>query len=267
MAKMIDFKDYISELAVDLKNLDLEFIKKAEVVTAFNIDAKAFQSTQYKGEVQYLFKKHFFPDFDISRTAPTLNEAKVNALVKELKASNKSSFVRMMRYTPKGVGPGEVMMYFLVDDLTLGGGASAGLDLGSGGKGYEMKACDISKGYFVNFKIGGTVDITKPLAAAVAIKKEMLAEKVKLKPKATEIGKGDIEAIKRSNWGSRWEAEVERPYKKAAYDNYFKNHATLFTVNKTPAKAIGEIFIRNVKADQIELDSVTSGTIKPKIKF
>lgn len=264
---MKNFTEYLTELAVDLKNLDLEFIKKAEVVTAFNIDAKSFQDTKYKGEVQYLFKKHFFPDFDISKTASTLDEAKVNSLVRELKSMSKQSFLRMMRYTPKGVGPGEVMMYFLVDDLTLGGGASAGLDLGSGGKGYEMKACDISKGYFVNFKIGGTVDITKPLAAAVAIKKEMLAEKIKLKPKATEIGKGDIETIKKSKWGTRWEAEVEMPYKKAAYENYFKNHATLFTVNKVPAKNIGEIYIRNVQRDQIELDNVTSGTIKPKIKF
>ena len=249
--------------------MDLEFIKRAEVITAFNITGSDFQDTKYKAEIQYLFKKHFFPEFDLSKTVSTLDEAKVNSLIREIKQKYKSSFVRLLKYTPKGVGPGEVMMYFLVDDLTLGGGASAGLDLGSGGKGYEMKACDLTKaGYFQNFKIGGTVDITKPLAAAVAIKREMLDEKVKgLRGKATEIADGDMKIIKSSKWSTRWEAEVEKPYKDTAYNDYFKSHPVVFAINTTPKAKQGEIFVRQIRKDSIEIHQVTSGTIKPKIKY
>lgn len=266
---MKKFQEHITEVTKDLNSMDLSFIKRAEVITAFNITGNDFQSEKYKAEIQYLFKKHFFPEFDLTKTAKTLDEAKVNSLVRELRQKYKQSFLRLLKYTPKGVGPGEVMMYFLVDDLTLGGGASAGLDLGSGGKGYEMKACNLTQdGFFQDFKIGGTVDITKPLAAAVAIKREMLEEKVKgLRGKPTEIAKGDMAVIKSSNWSTRWEAEVEKPYKATVYNDYFKTHPVVFAINSTPKAMQGQIFVREIRKDSIEIHQVTSGTIKPKIRY
>jgi len=46
---MYKYNNNIKEL-----KMDFEFIKKAQRVTSFNLDAKDFQSLTYKKEIQYL---------------------------------------------------------------------------------------------------------------------------------------------------------------------------------------------------------------------
>ena len=67
---MLDFKHYqqLSE-EFDLNTMDLEFLKRAEKVTAFNITAKDFETLRYKAEIQHLFNKHFFPKFKLENTS------------------------------------------------------------------------------------------------------------------------------------------------------------------------------------------------------
>ena len=261
---MITFEQYLAEMTKDMDQLDLEFIKKAEVVTSFNITAKDYESTKNKAEIQYLFKKHFFPKFDLSSTMRSFNEGEFNRLVDQLKAMDKKKFQALLKYQPKGVGPGEVLMYFLVDDLYLGGGGSAGLDVTSGGAGYEVKAANLNKmGYFTGFKIGGTTNISNEIAAASRIKNE-LATELKLKGRETEINKTQIAAIKKSRLANEWINEVEVPYQKKAYQ-YFKGHDTIFLINENPKAIQGRAFVKKIAPADIELEVVTGGTIKPQI--
>lgn len=255
------FQEYILEASKNIQDLDIAFIKRAEVVTSFNVTSKDFESLKNKSEIQYLFKKHFFPDFNLDMTLKTFNDNQFNSLVNDLKSQNKQKFNQLLKYQPKGVGPGEVLMYFLVDDVQLGGGSSAGLDVVSGGKGYEVKAVNLTKeGYFADFKIGGTVNISAEMKAASDIKKQL-----GLPGRETEINKTQIKAIKASEYAKEWINNVEIPYQKKAY-SYFKGHDTIFIINSNPVSLVGQCFVKTISLQDIVLSNVTAGTIKPEIR-
>ena len=46
----------------------------------------------------------------------------LNKLIRELKGYGNATFERIYKYPMTGVGPGEIMLYFLLNDCTLGGG-------------------------------------------------------------------------------------------------------------------------------------------------
>ena len=259
---MKPFKQFLVEKNIEMNDLDMDFIRRAEVVTSFNVTAKDFQSVKNKNEVRFLFKKHFFPDFDLDKTVADLS-GDVNGLIKQLKSMSKTNFDKLFTYNIKGVGPGEVLLYFLVDDLVLGGGTSAGVDLVSGGKSYEMKAAQLSKeGYFYSFRLGATVNVSSIVTSAIAIAKEAGIST----SRDAEISKSAIASIKSGKLGKRWVDEVEKPFIEKAYDEYFKHHPVAFIINKIPASAHGEVYIKSVKKSDIVLEMVTQGKIRPMIK-
>ena len=50
--------------AVDISDLDANFLSRAQKVTSFNLRTRDFESLQYKAEIQHLFRTHFFPNFN-----------------------------------------------------------------------------------------------------------------------------------------------------------------------------------------------------------
>jgi len=261
--------NYMNEMAaVNVSDLDVEFLKRAQKITSFNLSPNDFISLKYKAEIQHLFRTHFFPDFDLDKTikgapkASTLNKA-----IQQLKKSNASQFKKLHAYNLKGVGPGEATLFFLLDDAHLGGGASAGADVVIKGAPYEVKAGDLSAGYFKNFKLGGTVPIDKMVTAGLRIRdmdpkiKSMATEK-------TGVAGSQINAILRDpKLRSMWKREVETPYIKAAH-GYLSKNPLILMINKTPSKMQGEVlYIGKPRLNQIALDVITQGTIKPKIKI
>ena len=63
------FKTFIQEMAaVNVADLNTEFISKAERVISFNLSPNNFTNLEFKNEIQYLIKKHYFPKFDLSKT-------------------------------------------------------------------------------------------------------------------------------------------------------------------------------------------------------
>lgn len=259
---MLDFKQYqqLSE-EFDLNTMDLEFLKRAEKVTAFNITAKDFETLRYKAEIQHLFNKHFFPKFKLENTLNVVDKNKLNQLIDRLKSEDMGAFKTMHSYPLKGVGPGEATLYFLLNNAHLGGGSSAGVDLIVGSKKYEVKAVTVGLDGFVrDFKLGGTVNLSSIISDAVKLKKQALPN---YKNADTEINKSQIEEIKKifpKEWG-----EIEKQYQEKAY-SYFKDHDVIFLNNKT--RKIGEIVaVKSVKKSDIELENITNGTAKPRIKI
>ena len=265
---MITFKEYLhekylEEAKIDMNKLNMDFIRKAEIITSFNIPTKEYEYTRYKSEIQFLFTKHFFPNFDVTSTLKTFKPGPFNNLVKNLKAENFAKFQSLFKYQPKGIGPGEILMYFLIDDVTLGGGSSAGLDITSGGKGYEVKAASLGKdGFFYGFKVGGTVNISGEIKAASNIKKSL-----GFSGRETEINKSQIQQIKKSRYANEWIERVEIPYTEKVSKQYFGNHDTIFLINESPKAQRGEAFVKKVKPTDVELEVVTGGTIKPRVKL
>ena len=66
---MKKFKGYLKEMAaIDASDLDSKFLQRAQKVTSFNLSPNDFTSLKYKGEIQFLFKTHFFPKFNLDKT-------------------------------------------------------------------------------------------------------------------------------------------------------------------------------------------------------
>lgn len=252
----------------NVADLDADFLKRAQKVTSFNLSPNDFTSLKYKSEIQHLFHIHFFPKFDLDKTIkgkPTID--KLNNAITKLKKEDLTKFKVLHNYNLKGVGPSEATLYFLLDEAHLGGGASAGMDIVVGSQGYEVKAGDISMGFFKNFKLGGTVDVSKMVSAGLKIRdmnpkiKQMATEK-------TGVSGKQIDAImKDRSLAPMWKKEVEGPYIKAAH-SYLSKNPLILMINKTPAAKMGECcYIGKPSLNQVALDVITQGTIKPKIKI
>ena len=128
------FRTFLKEMAaVNIADLNTEFLKRAQKVTSFNLQTKDFESLQYKAEIQHLFHMHFFPDFDLDNTIKgDIKMDVANKLIKQLKSEDRTNFNKLHYYNLKGVGPGEATLYFLCDKAMLGGFRRTSFD----------KACD-----------------------------------------------------------------------------------------------------------------------------
>jgi hypothetical protein len=238
--------------------MNKDFIKRALHVTSFNLNASDFQSTKYKNEIQHIFNMHFFPKFNLKDTIESVDMNKINTLIEKLKREDSAMFSKMHNYNLKGVGPGEVTLYFLVNSAHLGGGSSAGVDLiASNGK-FEVKAVDVTaSGYATNFKLGGTFNLSD-------IVKDLLDLKKKVNATGEGVNKAALDAIRKKYPDEL--KRIEADFAQRAYDNYFKNHEIIFIKNST--KDVGKIMaIKKVKKSDIMLDRLTSGVLKPNVKL
>ena len=244
----------------NLTNEDVRFLNRAEKVTSFNLTPQDFQSLDYKTAIQYLFVRHFFPSFDTSKLSDGVDMKTLNNHIDKLRSINKARLQLVHKYPMKGFGPGEILLYFLVNDGHLGGGSSAGVDMitKSDFKKYEIKACNKSKdGFAYNFKLGGTFNTA-----------DLISEALRLKAKVKAVGEGvNSSAVKliKETVPDEWKA-LEEKYRKRAYDNYFRSHEAIFMYNTT--SKMGSIFaIKQVRREEIFIDVITSGIIKPRIRL
>ena len=243
-----------------MKDLNLDFIRLAERVTTFNLSAADFNDLNHKKEIQHLFNKHFFPKFDMAKTIKGVDQRKLNSIIAELKREDRKMLEQLHKYTLRGFGPGEILLFFLIDDAYLGGGSSAGVDLISKSSGpYEIKSVDVTnKTYATNFKTGATFKTSDLIKRAQDLKKEVGDGG------GSEVNLGTIDKIK-DKFPDAWN-QLEKDYQQRVYDNYFKHHDIIFMQNST--QKIGEILsIKRVKKEEILFERVTSGTIKPRIKL
>lgn len=256
---MLRFKQYIQEraMAKNVNDLNTSFMQRALTRTSFNLTAKDFESTTYKREIQFLFKQHLVPKFDLNKCLDKVNELSLRKAISSLKNSDRAGFTSIYKYNIKGIGPGEVLLYFLLNNAHLGGGASAGVDLVDNGAKYEIKAVDLTADgkYVSNFKTGGTFNTTDIISKAVKLKNAVKAQGEGVNQTAINMIKAKMPA----EWN-----KLEKEYQKRAYDNYFKQHQIIFINNKP--RNLGEIIaIKKVKQSDIAFERVTSGVIKPRV--
>ena len=279
---MFRLKSFIREMAaVNVSNLDVHFMNRAQKITSFNLRPADFESVRYKAEIQHLFNRHFFPNFDLAKTIkgqPTVN--KLNNLIDMLQKESMVNYNKLHFYNLKGVGPGEATLFFLLDDAQLGGGGSAGVDVMVGSKKYEVKAALHSKNdsSVYGFKFGGTEDLSKMVTQIVQWK-----NKLGLKSAGkgvNEVGPKNLEIIKKE-YPSEWK-KLENDFRRIG-GRYFGNTPVIFISNNTSVKADPEaeaekirqlssgsgkvVSIGPVRAQDISIQTVTQGTIKPRVKI
>lgn len=246
-------------MSLSSKGIDLEFVKMAERLTSFNLSAKHFQTLDHKVEIRYLFNKHFFPGVEVD-TPKTIELDGFNNVVSSLKAYDVGSFVGMHEYPLKGIGPGEVSIFFAIDTARLGGGCSAGVDVVDDSGEREVKAVKVTRdGYARDFKLGGTVDLSSIMGELFTLKAEC----------GIETGEGvssnvlrEVARIRPNDF-----KRVSDLYRDACR-SYFQDHEVIFLNHNTSPKVRGRIeAIKTVDGSDVEIDALTSGTIKPRIRL
>ena len=256
---MKSFRGYINEMA-DI-DLDAEFLSRALTRTSFNLNAKDFESLKYKNEIQHLFHLNFFPKLDMNILLDSVSAPGLKRAISAIRKSNASNFEALYKYNIKGVGPGEVMLYFLLNNAHLGGGASAGLDLVDKSGDFEIKAVDYSAAgnYVNNFKVGGTFSLADIIRGVQDLKK-----KAGLGTGA-EVNAGELKKIEKAF--PKELAKFKQKYVDVTYQNYFKNHKIIFLSNKKGGGfQLGDLIaIKQVQKKDIQFERITSGTIKPRV--
>ena len=150
-------------------------------------------------------------------------------------------------------------MYYLVDDVVLGGGSSAGVDVISSMGNFEVKAVaqrlknKIFGECLVDFKLGGGV----PLDEIITSLKQLSGIST------TEISMETINPFRNDGVF----IEIENEYKKLTAE-YFSNHNVVFFNHSKNMKLRGSLIrIGAVKEENVFIERVTSGTVKPLLKF
>lgn len=258
---MKTFLQFISE-NLDLESLDTEFLKRAENITALNLNASDFYSKKHKKEIQYLFKKIYFPTLDLSETfkSESISVDDFNSFINKLKNISSTNYEKLFNETyNKAFGPGEVISYFAFDNCELGGGSKS-KDIIFPSKSYEMKAGIPSGGFISDFKLGGTVPLHD-----VETKFFELAKKAGVF--GTEIS-GEKTQTMKSKFPEEF-AKIEKEYAEVCYTNYFEKHSVVFMGSKNASKAFQHkcIAVKDVKKNEIFIERYTSKYLKPKIKL
>lgn len=238
------------------------FIDRAIRITAFNFTTSDFTSVTYKKEIQYIFNMFFFPKFDLRKTLNNFDKDSINRLIIDLKTESYENFEKIHSYPLRGVGPGETTLFFLLNNVYLGGGSSAGVDLAdTSGNKYEVKAVKINSSRIASdFKLGGTVPLFNIIDQISKLKDDL-----KLGGTKTEIS-GQIIQQLRSKKQEEFKM-IEQMYSKVAGD-YFKGHKVIFINNTTNRQSRGLVEeVTEIRPDQIMIERVTSGTIKPLIQL
>ena len=270
------FTTHLKEMAmVNAADLDKIFLKRAQKVTSFNLSSADFTTTKYKAEIQFLFATHFFEDkFDLDKTIKGFpKKDELNKLIRKLKQINLSKFNALHNYNLKGVGPGEATLFFLLDDASLGGGSASAADININGQAYEVKAGNYNakQKAYKDFKLGGTVPLDALVREAFKLRNIVDPDLKMSKSGAAEkngVNGQQIEAImKDKGLAAQWEKNVEVPYRKLAA-KYLNKNPLILMINTTPKPLIGEVYhIGSVRENQIKVDVVTQGTIKPKLEI
>lgn len=242
-------------------SMNHDFIARAEKLTSFNITTKDLQTLDFKNEVRHLFEKHYFSDVKITGVNQ-VDMDNINTTISHLKQVDSQNFYNMHNYSLKGIGPSEMSLYCIVDSATLGGGSSAGTDLFTDCGQYEIKAASISKDNVAsNFLLGNGVFLGDLIHQI-----DDLAVELELNGGPTEISKSNINDIRLK--APTEFSIIENTYAERAAA-YFGNHKTIFVhhAQKNTPNVGYVASIKQVTFEDIQIERITKGTIKPMVKL
>lgn len=243
------------------QRLNMAMIERALKTTSFDLKPSDFLTSKYQAEIRYLFTLGYFPKFDSKNFVDKLDVRTLNKSILELKRESSQKFNSLYKYKLSGVGPGEVMLFFLINDAHLGGGLSTAADLFVKNKAYEIKSAKVSnKGIAYDFRLGGTVSLAKIMTALNDIRIEH-----KLGGSSSSISGDVIDAMRQK---APFEfSNVEKEYARLV-EEYFSGHKVIFMNNSDSMSKMGHIeSIQNVVASDVTIERLTSGTVKPRIKL
>ena len=265
-----------AKTAFNVNELDSEFLSRAENNPSLNLLAEDFfKKDNRKKEIQYLIKKHYFPDFDLSATLDDddITDSAVNNMIVRLKKENPENFKMLFTMLGgQGIGPGEAMMYFIYNKAYIHGGFGKTGDIEIGSKIYECKAIKIIEARpneINDLRLGGTVDTASIVSRIKALYKKQIDSKYEVGAKGYEGAQGtDPITTLRTNPKTRMEfKKIESDYQKLAYEKYFELHEFIFLNNSSKLEEMGKIVmpVGKIKQSSIQIERITQNILKPVI--
>lgn len=237
--------------------MDKAFIQRATQFKTFNFTASDFTTTNFEHEIRHLFLTHYFPDLqEKDILLNSLTKSRVNSIISKLKRSSAERFRDLYKYPIKGVGDGEVLLFFIIKNTHLGGGLSAGSDIFVGSTPYEVKSAVLTQSPKMarNIKVGGTFSLSE-----IIDQLDALRSRLKLSGNKQVINTSVL--LKMEQMEPSVYKNIEMQYGKLVYDKYFGKHKSIFFNERT-----GEIeSIKTPKAEEIKMHVLTQSTIKPQI--
>lgn len=265
-----------------------EYISRVLTQTSLNVTAEDLQTTEYKHVLRYLYVKHIlklktsqvprcfgrhtgikdeYITYTCVKTLGNPNtKDELNNKIRALKSVNNSMYLNVFNTRFPGIGPGELVLYLLVDDATLTSAGSGAGDINSGNKKYEIKAGEITgdkryvKGFFTGRKaFPGIEDILKDLAK--------LAKDNNLEASTYEIKSSVIKQLREKD--PKRFLELEDAYAKAVSENYFNKPLLVLASKNSSQSEQGTVFAVKQKTlpSDIVLYEVTQNNVKPHIKI
>ena len=229
----------------------LELLKSATKYMYFNIDRKHFENTKIKEQIKNLFEKNWFNETIIQEEVLSDNDLyKLNNYICKIR-KNKDLFNRLFHYPLKRTGNAEVMLYLLIKNSHLSVSSTSGRDIIINNENYEIKNCIVSKKYnsqekyYSNFKLGNSFSLRELI--------NLVEDYFGFIPKGSELN----EARKTTEF-----LQIETTYRNIVYSNYFSKHKIIFIDKEGIIQFVGF-----VKKEDIFIDTITEGTIKPMIRI
>ena len=244
--------------------LNKKYIREAEKAKSFDIDARDLQDLKHKEEIRHLIEKHILKTDKSIIFQNHVNQLSLNTIITQLKTnSNFDALYNLYNDPKKGIGPGEVMLFYILTKAVLGGASSKGVDLIIGSDQYEIKSAKIplSKNEATGFSLGSSI------RGIDVIKRELF--KLGKQCNLTVSSVDNIPTSVINDIRSKAPAElkaIEKKFGELCVEQYFSGHSTIFLYNSTMSK--GKIAaIKIVTADDITINLVGSRGIEPKIKL
>ncbi len=215
----------------------------------FNLERKLFQTLEYKDGIKELFEKYwFFEEIEQIFIQDENDIFLLNKYILYIK-NNINLFNRLFHYPLKRTGNAEVMLFLLIKNSFLSNSSSCGNDIIINDIEYEIKNCVVSRKYksegiyFSNFKLGNSF-CTRNIINNI---EDYFGEI----PRGSEIAafREESEFLK-----------IEEEYRTVVYNEYFSKHNMIFIDKEGIIQFVG-----TVKKENIFIDTITEGTIKPMI--
>lgn len=259
--------------------LDAGFIRSAVKPTSFNLDAAEFKTTNHKKEIQYITHMLFFPNVNVENIfVDNFNLESVQESIDTLRSKHPDGFNRFaLKSAPPGVGPGEMLFYFIINSATMGGGSSAGVDMVDDSGEYEIKGVKYhqNNNYIHDFKVGGTKSQFRIVANKFLELKEKAQKALpEVKWGTEENGVSGLDMARIRELAKTDPENFKDPYKDArnkfieTAKSYLSSSIFFLQAGKGSYK-MGKIWTMGengaLKPENIDLERITQGVPKPVI--
>lgn len=211
----------------------------------------------YKEAIQELYCEVFFPSLTPNDLLNTADERSLNVLIDVMKSRHRQYFDFVFNYKPNGIGPGEVMLYFLTNNSKLAGFKTG--DLVINDTTYEVKVPKIVS------RNGKMVANDVRLASIknldnVYYKLLTLQRKYNLRT----LEKSQLDILRQKDPSM---ANIESDFQKGV-EEYFSNKYAIFLYGGDAGGKRGSVAaVKKVKANEVSLLRVTAREFKADIEL